>query len=39
VGDWLGRWDREPNVDLIQDVDVEAFIEHLFGVLRAGLSG
>jgi purine nucleosidase len=38
VGDWLGRWEKEPNIDLLRDVDAQAFITHLLGVLRAGLN-
>lgn len=38
VGDELGRWGREPNVDVLTDVRPAAFIAHLLETLRAGLS-
>ncbi len=38
VGDVLGRWGREPNVDLLREVQAPAFIEHLLETLRAGLA-
>ncbi|PMX03280.1 nucleoside hydrolase, partial [Pseudomonas sp. FW215-L1] len=34
VGDELGRWGKEPNVDLLCEVDAERFIEHLLTTLR-----
>lgn len=37
VGDWLGRWRREPTVDLLTDPDPDAFVAHLLTVLRDGL--
>jgi len=37
VGDELGRWGKEPNGDLLCDVDAEGFIEHLLTTLRTGL--
>ena len=37
VGDELGRWGKEPNVDLLCDVDAEGFIEYLLTTLRTGL--
>ena len=37
VGDELGRWGKEPNVDLLCDVDADGFIEHLISTLREGL--
>jgi len=37
VGDEMGRWGKEPNVDLLCDVDAERFIEHLISTLREGL--
>ena len=37
VGDELGRWGKEPNVDLLCEVDAEGFIEHLLTTLRTGL--
>lgn len=36
VGDVLGRWGREPNVEVLTDVRPEALIEHLLTVLRTG---
>ncbi|WP_114853777.1 nucleoside hydrolase [Brachybacterium sp. YJGR34] len=38
VGDELGRWGRQPNLELLTDVRPEDFIEHLLGVLEQGLS-
>ncbi|GAA1329296.1 nucleoside hydrolase [Brachybacterium rhamnosum] len=38
VGDVLGRWGREPNVDVLREVQAEAFVEHLLSTLREGLS-
>lgn len=38
VGDELGRWGREPNVDVLRDVQPEAFIEHLLATLGDGLA-
>src|SRR5699024_5847067 len=37
VGDELGRWGREPNVDLLTEVRPEEFVEHLLGTLEQGL--
>ncbi|MEE1618235.1 nucleoside hydrolase [Brachybacterium sp. J153] len=37
VGDELGRWGREPTVDLLTDVRADAFVEHLLSTLEAGL--
>lgn len=37
VGDELGRWGREPNVDLLTGVAAEEFVEHLLATLEAGL--
>lgn len=37
VGDELGRWGREPNVDVLTGVQPKAFIEHLLATLEAGL--
>jgi purine nucleosidase len=37
VGDELGRWGREPNIDLLTDVRAEEFIEHLLTTLENGL--
>src|SRR5699024_7254905 len=38
VGDELGRWGREPNVDLLTAVRPKDVIEHLLSVLERGLS-
>ncbi|GAB4094697.1 nucleoside hydrolase [Brachybacterium horti] len=37
VGDVLGRWGREPNVDVLREVQAEALVEHLLSTLREGL--
>ncbi|WP_029088043.1 nucleoside hydrolase [Brevibacterium album] len=37
VGDWLGRWNREPNVEVMREVDADGFVAHLLEVLRRGL--
>lgn len=37
VGDELGRWGRDPTVDLLTEVQAEDFVEHLLQVLEAGL--
>ena len=37
VGDELGRWGREPNVDVLTEVKAEEFIAHLLETLEAGL--
>ncbi|NMA76450.1 MAG: nucleoside hydrolase [Actinomycetales bacterium] len=37
VGDELGRWAREPNVELLTGVRPELFIEHLLGTLETDL--
>lgn len=39
VGDELGRWGREPNVDVLTNVRPAAFIDHLLATLREGLAG
>lgn len=38
VGDELGRWGREPNVEVLTDVRPQEFIEHLLATLESGLS-
>ena len=38
VGDELGRWGREPNLEVLTDVRPGEFIEHLLTVLEAGLA-
>lgn len=35
VGDELGRWGREPNIDLLTEVRAEEFVEHLLQTLEA----
>lgn len=37
VGDELGRWGREPNVDVLTDVRPAEFIDHLLETLETGL--
>ncbi|MGP9539732.1 nucleoside hydrolase [Brachybacterium sp. AOP43-C2-M15] len=37
VGDELGRWGREPTVDLLAEVRPAEFVEHLLSTLEAGL--
>ncbi|MGO1228474.1 MULTISPECIES: nucleoside hydrolase [unclassified Brachybacterium] len=39
VGDELGRWGREPNVDVLTEVRAEEFIDHLLETLETGLGG
>lgn len=39
VGDELGRWGREPNVDVLTAVQPQEFVEHLLTVLERGLTG
>jgi inosine-uridine nucleoside N-ribohydrolase len=34
VGDELGRWGREPNIDLLTEVRAEEFVEHLLTTLE-----
>ena len=34
VGDELGRWGREPNIDLLTEVRAEEFVEHLLSTLE-----
>ncbi|MGJ9373332.1 nucleoside hydrolase [Nesterenkonia sp. CF4.4] len=36
VADWLGRWDRAPNAEIIRSLDAEAFLDHLTITLRRG---
>lgn len=38
VADPLGRWGRDPNVQVASDVQADAFIDHLLRTLREGLS-
>lgn len=37
VGDELGRWGREPNVEVLTQVRADDVVEHLLGTLEAGL--
>lgn len=39
VGDELGRWGREPNLDVLTEVRAEEFVEHLLATLESGLTG
>ncbi|WP_240613198.1 nucleoside hydrolase [Brachybacterium endophyticum] len=34
VGDWLGRWGLDPNVDLMVEADADTFVDHLLRVLE-----
>lgn len=36
VADWLGRWGRVPNAEIIRSLDAEAFLDHLTDTLRRG---
>lgn len=36
VADWLGRWSREPNAELIRSIDAEGFLDHLETTLMRG---
>lgn len=36
VADWLGRWGRAPNAEIIRSLDAEAFLDHLTTTLRRG---
>ncbi len=36
VADWLGRWGRVPNAEIIRSLDAEAFLDHLTDTLRKG---
>lgn len=36
VADWLGRWSREPNAELIRSIDAENFLHHLETTLMRG---
>lgn len=38
VGDELGRWGREPTVDVLTDVQPEQFVEHLLETLEQRLA-
>ncbi|MCQ9367668.1 nucleoside hydrolase [Brevibacterium sp. 91QC2O2] len=36
VADWLGRWDRPDNLEIIRSIDSESFIAHLLTTLGKG---
>ncbi len=36
VADWLGRWNRTPNAEVIRRIDAGGFLEHLQTVLMRG---
>ncbi|MCG7428112.1 nucleoside hydrolase [Helcobacillus sp. ACRRO] len=36
VADWLGRWGREPNAELIRTIDADAFLQTLSATLMKG---
>lgn len=36
VADWLGRWGREPNAEIIRSIDAETFLSHLTESLMRG---
>lgn len=36
VADWLGRWGRAPNAEIIRSLDAEAFLDHLTITFRRG---
>ncbi|EKU49336.1 MULTISPECIES: nucleoside hydrolase [Brevibacterium] len=36
VADWLGRWGRDPNVEIIRTIDADAFLDHLGATLKEG---
>lgn len=36
VADWLGRWGRAPNVEIIRTIDADAFLDHLGATLTEG---
>ncbi|WP_166971140.1 nucleoside hydrolase [Brevibacterium atlanticum] len=38
VADWLGRWDRPVNAEIIRTVDARAFLDHLSSTLMKGPS-
>lgn len=38
VGDELGRWGREPNLEVLTEVRPAEFVEHLLAVLARGLA-
>lgn len=36
VADWLGRWGKDPNVEIIRTIDADAFLDHLGATLKEG---
>ncbi|WP_113903335.1 MULTISPECIES: nucleoside hydrolase [Brevibacterium] len=36
VADWLGRWGRDANAEIIRTIDAAAFLDHLGDTLRQG---
>ena len=36
VADWLGRWGKEPNAEIIRTIDAESFLDHLGATLTKG---
>ncbi|MCD7100748.1 nucleoside hydrolase [Pseudoclavibacter sp. 13-3] len=36
VADWLGRWNRPVNAELIRSIDAEPFLDHLITTLKKG---
>ncbi|MCT1551261.1 nucleoside hydrolase [Brevibacterium casei] len=36
VADWLRRWGRDPNVEIIRTIDADAFLDHLGATLKEG---
>lgn len=36
VADWLGRWDRPVNAEIIRTIDATAFLDHLSSTLMKG---
>ncbi|WP_181275672.1 nucleoside hydrolase [Brevibacterium oceani] len=38
VADWLGRWDRPVNAEIIRAIDAPAFLDHLSSTLMKGPS-
>lgn len=36
VADWLGRWGRKPNAEIIRSIDAETFLNHLTESLMRG---
>ncbi|WP_137824678.1 nucleoside hydrolase [Brevibacterium sp. 2SA] len=36
VADWLGRWGREPNAEIIRSIDADLFLDHLGATLKKG---